>query len=155
MVIISLIAAMPKKVFWNASASVPIGLYLATSPAKPGIGDIVVFDPPAEVARFADSRGYLPLGTPMLKRVAGLAGDRICRRETEVRVANVVLTARDRDRKGRPLPVWEGCRTLGRGEVFLLNVGVPDSLDGRYFGPQPIERVAAIAVPIWTFGSVR
>jgi conjugative transfer signal peptidase TraF len=152
LVAVTLVAAMPKRIFWNASASVPIGLYRAASPEKLTPGDIVIFDPPAGIARFADRRGYLPTGTPMLKRVAGVNGDRACRHGTEVRIGKQVATACLHDRQGRPLPTWDGCRTLGPGEVFLLNVNVPDSLDGRYFGPQPVNRVRAVAIPVWTLG---
>jgi conjugative transfer signal peptidase TraF len=152
LVAVTLVAAMPKRIFWNASASVPIGLYWAASPTQLAPGDVVIFDPPADIARFADRRGYLPAGTPMLKRVAGLTGDRVCRHGTEVRVASDIVSARLLDRQGRPLPAWEGCRTLGPGEVFLLNANVPDSLDGRYFGPQSANRVRALAIPVWAFG---
>lgn len=152
MVTATLVVAMPKRLFWNASASVPIGLYIAASTEALALGDIVIFDPPATIARFADRRRYLPAGTPMLKQVAGLNGDRVCRHGTEVRVGRLTATARLQDRQGRSLPAWEGCRTLGRGEVFLLNGVVPDSLDGRYFGPQSVDRVRAIAIPVWTFG---
>ncbi len=148
----TLAVEMPKRIFWNATASVPVGFYKAASPGKLGLGDIVIFDPPATIAGFADRRGYLPAGTPMLKRIAGLKGECACRHGTEVRIGQLAVTARLNDRQGRPLPAWDGCRKLGRGEVFLLNADAPDSLDGRYFGPQSIGRVQAIAIPIWTLG---
>lgn len=148
----TLAVEMPKRIFWNATASVPIGLYMAASPGKLALGDIVIFDPPATIAGFADRRGYLPAGTPMLKRIAGLKGDCVCRHGTEVRIRQLAVTARLNDRQGRLLPAWDGCRKLGRSEVFLLNANVPDSLDGRYFGPQSVDRLQAIAIPILTFG---
>ena len=39
---------------------------------------------------------------------------------------------------------------LRPGEVFLMNPTVPDSLDGRYFGPLPVASIVARAVPFWT-----
>ena len=48
----------------------------------------------------------------------------------------------------RPLPVWQGCRTLGTGELLLLNPDHPDSLDGRYFGPLPASAVIGRATPL-------
>ena len=36
------------------------------------------------------------------------------------------------------------------GDVFLMNPGVPDSLDGRYFGPLPASSIIGRAVPLWT-----
>jgi type IV secretory pathway protease TraF len=55
-----------------------------------------------------------------------------------------------RDRRGRELPVWQGCRTLGAGEIFLMNWDVQDSLDGRYFGPILKSSVIGRALPLWT-----
>src|SRR3546814_5177245 len=55
-----------------------------------------------------------------------------------------------RDRNGRSLPAWQGCRTLAAGELLLLNPDHPDSLDGRYFGPLPASTVPGRAIPILT-----
>ena len=57
---------------------------------------------------------------------------------------------RDRDSKGRDLPVWQGCRRIGSGELFLMNHEAPDSLDGRYFGPFPATAVIGRATPLFT-----
>jgi type IV secretory pathway protease TraF len=59
--------------------------------------------------------------------------------------------ARERDHRGRVLPVWEGCHTLSGAEVFLMNWDEPASLDGRYFGPIPLHAIVGRAVPLWTF----
>ena len=58
--------------------------------------------------------------------------------------------ARDRDSQGRDLPVWQGCRIIAEGEVFLMNLDVSDSLDGRYFGPLPVSTVIGQATPLFT-----
>ena len=58
--------------------------------------------------------------------------------------------ALDRDRRGRPLPVWQGCRLVANGELFLMNWQVRDSLDGRYFGPLPATAVIGRATPLYT-----
>ena len=49
----------------------------------------------------------------------------------------------------RALPQWRGCRRLGDDELFLVNADVPNSLDGRYFGPFPKRAVVGLAHPIW------
>ena len=54
-----------------------------------------------------------------------------------------------RDSQGRALPQWRGCRKLGDDELFLVNADVPDSLDGRYFGPFPKHAIVGLAHPIW------
>ncbi len=53
------------------------------------------------------------------------------------------------DRRGRPLPNWTGCRTLAEDEVFLLMEGVPDSFDGRYFGPVPMTAIIGKLASLW------
>ena len=58
--------------------------------------------------------------------------------------------ALDRDRLGRPLPVWQGCRRIADGAIFLMNPDVRDSLDGRYFGPLPAASVIGRATPLYT-----
>lgn len=58
--------------------------------------------------------------------------------------------ARERDRIGRVLPSWSGCRAIVHGELFLMNTAAPDSLDGRYFGPLPANSVLGWATPLWT-----
>src|SRR5207249_9515166 len=49
------------------------------------------------------------------------------------------------DRRGRPLPVWQGCRAIAQDEVSLMNWNEPASLDGRYFGPIPRDGTFAEA----------
>ena len=50
-----------------------------------------------------------------------------------------------------PLPAWQGCRVIARGEVFLMNWDEPQSLDSRYFGPIPLSAIIGRAEPVWTF----
>ena len=47
--------------------------------------------------------------------------------------------ARERDRMGRDLPSWQGCRVIAKRDVFLMNWDAADSFDGRYFGPLPLS----------------
>jgi hypothetical protein len=58
--------------------------------------------------------------------------------------------ARDRDSRGRPLPLWQGCKIIAAGEVFLMNWQSADSLDGRYFGVLPTSAIIGRAKPLWT-----
>lgn len=126
------------RLIWNMSASVPPGLYMLRPGAQPVLGDLVVVAPPEPLAGFLAERGYLAPGVPLLKHVAALLGQKICRVGNTVTVdGREVAEAQARDRMGRELPIWQGCRALGRGEIFLLNRNTPDSLDGRYFGPLP------------------
>ena len=88
---------------------------------------------------------------PLLKRVAAVPGQRVCRTGLAITIDGVPMgDALDRDRRGRQLPVWQGCRSVAAGELFLMNWQVRDSLDGRYFGPLPASAVIGRATPLYT-----
>jgi conjugative transfer signal peptidase TraF len=141
----------PPRLIWNASASAPIGLYSVQAAARPERGDLVAVAPPEPLAAFLAARGYLPAGVPLIKHVVALPGQLVCRSAMRVTVdGRLLAVARERDRLGRPLPSWQGCHRLGDGELFLANPDVPDSLDGRYFGPLPANTVIGRATPLWT-----
>jgi len=141
------------RVVWNASASAPVGLYRVV-PGAPARGDLVLVRPPEAVLWLAAERGYLPADVPLVKRVAGLPGERVCRIGARVLVeGKQVATALEADGLGRPLPAWHGCRRLLPGELFLLNAH-PASLDGRYFGPVGRAAVIARLVPVWVRSEV-
>ncbi|NIJ64284.1 conjugative transfer signal peptidase TraF [Sphingomonas leidyi] len=148
---IALFINPPPRLIWNVSASVPTGLYAVRRIDAPKLGDLVAVAPPEGLARFLETRGYLPRNIPLLKHVMGLPGQRVCRIGRRVSIDRQAIgDARERDSHGRPLPVWQGCRTLGEDELFLMNPDVPDSLDGRYFGPLPTATILGRATPLWT-----
>ncbi len=75
----------------------------------------------------------------------------MCRIGSNVTVDTIAMgEALARDRRGRELPIWQGCRTLRASEIFLMNWDVRDSLDGRYFGPIPKDSIIGHALPLWT-----
>ncbi|TPI25807.1 S26 family signal peptidase [Mesorhizobium sp. B2-1-8] len=142
---------MPPLLLWNASASAPIGLYAIGKMAVPTAGGLAVIEPPETVARFAAERDYLPRGVPMLKHIEGLPGQLVCRVDRVITVDGIAVgAALERDRKGRVLPDWQGCRIIAAAEIFVMNPKVPDSLDGRYFGPFPASSIVGRALPLWT-----
>lgn len=142
---------MPTKLVWNATASAPIGFYAIEPADRLTAPELVAVMPPQPLAAFMVQRGYVGDGVPLLKRVAGLPGQRVCRAGRAVTIDGVAMgDALDRDRIGRALPVWQGCRVIAPGELFLMNSGVRDSLDGRYFGPLPASFVIGRANPLWT-----
>lgn len=139
------------RIVWNASASAAIGLYRIQPDRDPPLGALVAVAPPPHLGRWMAARGYLGENVPLLKHVAAKAGQRVCRIDSVVSVdGRAVAVALTRDRLGRPLPVWRGCRTLRADELLLLNTAHPDSLDGRYFGPLPTPTVLGHAIPILT-----
>jgi len=137
------------KLIWNASASAPIGLYTVRTAADLGVTDLVAVDAPEPLTSFLKEREYL--GVPLMKRIAALPGQTVCRIGRNVSVDAIAMgEALARDRRGRELPVWQGCLRLSASEIFLMNWDVQDSLDGRYFGPIPKNSIVGRALPLWT-----
>jgi conjugative transfer signal peptidase TraF len=143
----------PPFLIWNASASVPIGLYAVAQPTGLRLADLAAVAPPEPLAKFLADRGYLPRGVPLLKHVLALSGQSVCRNSFTVTIDGTAIgEARERDSRSRPLPSWKGCRVVSADEVFLMNPRSADSFDGRYFGPLPISSVIGRAIPLWTIG---
>jgi conjugative transfer signal peptidase TraF len=141
----------PALLVWNASASAPMGLYRIEQANDLAVGDLVLVQPTPDLAALLAARRYLAPGVPLLKHVAAIEGQTVCRNDDAVAIAGeVVATARSVDRAGRPLPSWQGCVQLGPDAVFVLNREAPDSLDGRYFGSTPVGSVRGHAIPLWT-----
>lgn len=141
---------MPR-LLWNASRSVPVGLYGVETVGKLSVADLVVAVAPGPFATLFAKRGYLPLDVPLIKRILALPGQFVCRTGLLITVDGQAMgIALAHDRRGRALPVWRGCRLIARDEVFLMNVDQAASLDGRYFGPTPFTAIVGRAVPLWT-----
>jgi conjugative transfer signal peptidase TraF len=137
------------KLLWNASASVPVGLYAVRRALPLHVGELLVVTPPEPLARFFAARRYLPLGVPLLKHILALPSHPVCRNGRAIPVDGAAVDeALEHDRFGRALPDWQGCRALGPGEVFVMNTAPPDFLDGRYFGPLPLTTI----IGRWTHG---
>lgn len=135
---------------WNASASTPIGLYRVGSRAAIEPGDTVIAWTPAGARALAARRRYHPANVPLVKTVAGRAGDRICAHGRQIFVSGrSVAIRRTTDSAGRALPWWHGCVTLGPGGLLLIS-GHPGSFDGRYFGPIASVNIVGEAHPLWT-----
>ena len=149
--LLSTIGGAPPRYIWNASNSVPIGLYRLQPITTLAVTELVAIQPPDLLAALLDLNGYLPIGVPMLKRVLALPGQTVCRHGLTIAVDGIdVGQVQERDGRGRPLPVWQGCRVIAVGDVFVMNWQSADSLDSRYFGPLPASAVIGRAVPIWT-----
>lgn len=136
---------------WNASASVPVGLYRLQSIGELSVTDLVTVEALEPLATFLADGGYLPRGVPMLKRVLAMPGQTVCRSALTITVDEIPMgEARDRDSRGRSLPKWEGCRVVAENELFLMNWQSASSFDGRYFGVIPRSALIGRATPVWT-----
>jgi conjugative transfer signal peptidase TraF len=137
------------RLIWNRTASAPTGLYwLSDEPFT--YGRWVVVSSQSDIAAWAEARGYVGKDWPLLKQIAGLPGDEICRNGREIVINNQpVAVAKDVDSNGRNLPEWEGCRVLQSDEFFLMTPH-PASLDSRYFGPIKQTDLDGVVIPIIT-----
>jgi len=143
---------LPKKLIYNASASAPIGFYWIDLKYV-SRDDYVFVRLPERVRKLVEERRYLPPDVPLIKRVVGVAGDKICRRGQEILIdGTTIAVARRSDGLGRELPEWQGCYILSEDQIFLLQ-DHPQSFDGRYFGPVDrtliIGRATRLRFPWW------
>lgn len=74
----TIVAPPLPRLAWNVSASMPVGLYAVQPGEMPSRGEIAVARLPAAVRDLAARRRYIPIIVPLVKRVAGVAGDRVC-----------------------------------------------------------------------------
>ena len=131
----------------NLSPSVPVGLYRLESgnPHRGGLAVIRLSQPWRDLAA---AREYLPPQALLIKPVAALGGDHVCRSGARITInGRLAAVAQPEDKKGRALPEWEGCKTLVEGEAFLLS-RTDGSFDGRYFGVTPRSALIANAVTV-------
>jgi conjugative transfer signal peptidase TraF len=144
---------------YNGTHSFPLGLYLA-SHKRPQKGDLVTIAPPRlPIFELARARGYLnvaysPAGR-LLKRVAGVAGDRVTIDATGVQVNGICLANSAPlpcDGVGRtlqPYPIKD--QVLGLDEVLLMSDYNAASFDSRYFGPLPSTTIESVVNPVLTW----
>lgn len=147
-----LASALPRQppIVWNASSSVPIGFYsIERRPLRRG--DLALVKLPPKIADWAAHRGYLPRSTYLIKPVAAIGGDRVCRiRRTVLVRGRIVAAAASLDAAGRTMLHWRGCRVLGFGELFVVSP-TPDGFDSRYFGAVTSQNAVGAASSIWSF----
>jgi conjugative transfer signal peptidase TraF len=140
------------RLVWNASASLPVGLYRIEPSAVVRTGDIALVRPTPALESFMAERRYVERNVPLLKPVAAGAGATVCRAGLRVTIdGRDVAAALPRDRFGRPLPSWSGCRRLRAQELLLIAPGSAASFDSRYFGPVTRAQVIGRALPVWNW----
>ena len=141
----SMISTLPEQLIWNRTGSVPKGLYWLSDESFTKGGWVVVSARSAE-AQWAELHGFLGEDWPLLKRVAGVPGDEICREGVTVLINGMpVGEAFIESESGVVLPFWSGCRRVAEDEIFLMNAH-PNSLDGRYFGISSARDIQGSAI---------
>lgn len=141
----SVISPVPERLIWNRTGSIPEGFYwLSDAPVTRG-GWVVVSARSAE-ARWAEIHGFVGENWPLLKRIAGVPGDQICREGMIVSINGLHAgEALIEAGNGVLLPSWEGCGRVADDEIFLMNPH-SKSLDGRYFGVTSVRDIEGSAI---------
>jgi len=141
------------QLLYNGSASEPEGWYVR-SPAPPALGRLIAFRVPPAGRAYA--RAHLPSVArgSILKTIAAVQGDKVCAVHNVLSVNGRVLGQISvRDRQGRGLPQWRGCRPMGRGEYFVFSDRIANSFDSRYYGPVRQDDLIGVYRPLRGLGS--
>lgn len=133
----------------NESPSLPRGVYLKRPDAEPEQDAVVAIPQPASARAYLAAL-RMPPDVLLIKRVAAVGGDRVCRQEDRLVTPRRTVVVHERDRRGVGLPVWRGCRRLGPQELFLLG-DTPSSFDSRYFGPVRLSQVTGVYREVLTW----
>lgn len=137
-------------IIYNATDSLPHGLYLVVQKPDYERGDLVVFPVPESVKAMVRQRRWLPDGAFLIKPIAGTNGDLLSTKTGRCFVNGVDFGPVEKvDRTDQPLPVFSINRRLENEEIAVVNP-IPHSFDSRYFGPIKERQIIGEAVPIWT-----
>lgn len=141
----------------NASASLPIGLYRATSDKT---ARLVEFCPSVPYGKLSAERAYRGTGDcpdgaePLMKPIVALEGDIVTVSPTGVGVNGRLLrnsAPRRLDTKSRPLEHWPfGTYRVCAGTAWVISSFNPRSFDSRYLGPIQLSLVRSHLQPLLT-----
>ena len=134
-------------ILYNPSHSIPEGFYLrASGPLTAGA--IVTVRAIDVSPSYAALRNFAEPGDRFIKRVVAGPRQSVCAQGAELSIDGIIVAHRfARDEAGRELPRWEGCSTLGPGELLLLG-DTADSFDGRYWGPVSARMIEGVWLPL-------
>lgn len=133
---------VPALALVNESPSLPKGVYVREAGRAPNRGTIVAVPQPETIRPYLSGLG-MPTEVLLIKRVAAVGGDVVCRHGEAVTTPDRTVRALARDRRGLALPTWAGCRRLASDELFLLG-DTASSFDSRYFGPVRRDQVEGV-----------
>ena len=107
---------------------------------------------PEELTQFANEVAWLNPTEDLLKPIAAVAGDKVCRIGEEVFINDTITAvAKHTDTQGHILPIWQGCQIIKPEYFFPLSIHHENSFDGRYFGAVKASLVTNVAKPLIVF----
>jgi conjugative transfer signal peptidase TraF len=146
---------MVKKVpyYLNLSDSEPWGIYQLTPfDGHLYTGELVIMEVPVQARPYVYGRGWLPKGGLLLKNIGAIPGDQVMISNNGIiinhKYTGPVFT---KDSQGKPLPEIRGSFRIPPGSFLPLSTAVPNSFDGRYFGPVPLRLIVGKAKPVLIF----
>lgn len=140
--------------FWNTSASLPRGLYLVLPGNTYKIGDLVVYEPPADVRRISAANGWSDSEQLFIKKIGALENDEFsiddqdAQRNFRINGVYIGKAAEEND-KGIKLPQLRGRFRVSSGSFLPITMH-KRSFDGRYTGIVPLKAIKARVIPIFT-----
>lgn len=119
----------------QVTPSMPKGYYLTYRTEDIGRNDDVLFQPNEKTQQFIVGHGWLPKGVPLLKRIVGIQGDRLCIKQQQVVLNNkTIASIKDKDIKGNQLPQFQFCGVIAHNQYFVQGIANDHSFDSRYYG---------------------
>lgn len=143
----------------NITSSLPRGFYIV---GQSPTADLVEFCPEGEAATISLERGYRTLGgtcpdggSPLLKPIAAVPGDRVEVTSNGIRVNGKLIpnsAAHVKDHRAHELKPWPtGQYIVPAGSLWVVSDFNGWSFDSRYFGPIPCSLVRHRLRALWTF----
>ena len=146
-VALSLAAVLGWKVYINTTPSMPEGLYLVHTRGyvlRPH--EAIAFMPPRRIRALVYGLRWLAPGAPLLKHVGALPGATYCALHGALYAPSwPALRIAKTDGHGHALPAVHGCHIVPPNAFLPLSDLIPNSFDGRYFGPVSDARIIGTA----------
>lgn len=138
--------------FWNFTASEPIGIYRKVYNMELHEGDMVIMNIPESVKEFAYINGIIRPDEYLLKTIYAMPGRSYTITNQEVLIDDIrVGPVYSEGRAGMILPQVRGTYIVKNGNFFPLATNKQNSFDGRYFGEVPQTLIVAKVKPLITF----
>jgi conjugative transfer signal peptidase TraF len=143
----------------NITPSLARGFYIVSDSSA---AHLVEFCPQGEAATVSLERGYRTPGgscpdggSPLLKPIAAVAGDRVKVTSNGIQVNGKLIpnsAAHVKDHRGRTLKPWpSGDYIVAQGRLWVISDFSDWSFDSRYFGPISCSLVRHRLRSLWTF----